>query len=207
MSSAVMISKQHEKLLCSARPRPLQRFLGSIGLTHVDWTMQPSNISKRRYPGRGHVLAFNMREAIALAIHAVTADEHRPADDQLFDRSLWIDRDAVLTREDMALDENAHIDTRRVTAALELVSDNGVYLMSNGIPVQRSLKRRNECQSVFARGHNPYRDNGWQTLTRQLLGTSKVSTVIPLSWITNAYERGDSTFKILITANGLQAHV
>lgn len=194
-------------MLGARRIGALERLLNVMGMPYDGWTRQPNGLHLRRYPGKGHLLSFEMSDVMPLALHALASGEHRPAGDQLWDKRLWHDPKAVLTRSDIQAMDNAHIDTTRVPAALELVSDSGVYLMSNGIPVQRSRVRRNECESAFAAGFNPYVDKDWQTWVPRIMGRQRFTTVIPLEWVRRAYMRGDSQLKIQLLTQGLRAYV
>jgi len=206
MSAALSLSQTEERLLGLGRSGTLDRILSNVSMPFGGWTRQPSTLIPRRYPGAGQMLLFKIEAVMPLALHAISCYERRPAEDQLYDKSLWHDPNALLMRSEMEQIDFQHIDAAKVPPALELVSDSGIYLMSNGLPVQRD-SNRNECLCAFAKGYNPYKDQDWKRWAVRVLGNRRVSTVVPIIWIRKAYERGDTFLRIEVIEKGLRAYV
>lgn len=201
MGPAYRLSKEEQRLLDAAADGPLKRLLSP--LSSKAWNFQAQEGCSHVFPGDGAILAFSMRDLIPLTLHALRSPDHRPARDQLMDRRLWHDAQRPPTAAEISNGNWHHVDPRKVPPALELVSDHGIYLMSNGIPVQAS-RTRNECESVFARGFDPYRDEHWQKWSARILGRQKVSKRIPLDWVRRAHQREDSELRIKVARNCLK---
>jgi hypothetical protein len=204
MSAAYRLSKEEQLLLDAAAPGPLARLLAP--LSAKTWGLRSGDCASQAFPGEGATLVFSMRDLMPLTLHALRSPEHRPAKDQILDPRLWIDPKRPPTAADIKEGAWRHVDPKKVPAALELVSDHGIYLMSNGIPVQPS-RVRNECESVFARGFDPYQDEHWQKWSARILGRQKVSRRVPLDWIRRAHLRQERELRIKVTRTGLRLHL
>ena len=63
--------------------------------------------------------------------------------------------------------------------ALWLVHDQGVYLMSAGIPHQEDPEQPSRCKLAYARGCSPD-DVDWWDQSRELVGGDDFAEIIPL---------------------------
>jgi len=64
-------------------------------------------------------------------------------------------------------------------AAVVLVRDEGVYLMSNGQPRDLLNETSPRSFAAYARGCHPFRDHDWRTNARELVGDDDFSRVLP----------------------------
>jgi hypothetical protein len=77
-----------------------------------------------------------------------------------------------------------------VPAGLILVSDHGVYLMSNGLP--RDVVNNERSRLSYAQGFNPDSldfDEWWHN-KESMLGGDDMAMVIPVDWVTPFIEKG-----------------
>lgn len=200
MGPTYRLSREEQRLLNGAAEGALKRLLAPLSASGLSLRVKEGGYV---FPGDGALLVFKMRDLLPLTLHALRSPEHRPAKDQLMDRRLWHDMRMPPTAADIRSGAWHHVDPRKVPPALELVSDHGVYLMSNGIPVQPS-RVRDECESVFALGYDPYQDEHWQKWSTRILGGQKVSKKIPLDWVRRAYLRKEHELRIKVARNSLK---
>ncbi len=204
MGLTYRLNKDDQRLLDAAAGGRLKRLLSPLSTR--TWGFQASRRDSQAFPGDGAILIFCMRDLIPLALHSLRSREHRPAKDQLMDPRLWHDPRRPPTAADISNGAWHHVDPRKVPPALELISDHGIYLMSNGIPVQPS-RLRNECESVFAQGFDPYRDEDWHKWSARILGKQKISRRVPIDWIRRAHVRKEQELRIKITRNSIRLHL
>lgn len=80
---------------------------------------------------------------------------------------------------------------------LFLVKDQGVYLMSNGIPGHKRADGERH-QVVYAQGLNPETDPDWYDAAHYLCGGDDFGELIPMATIEAALAQGD-TLEITLT--------
>ena len=123
-------------------------------------------------------LTFKTAEVRPLFDHAKAASEHRPTYGQ----------DPI--------------------PSLHLVGDQGVYLMSSGIPMLAKEKDKGEgSQVAYAEGTDP-NDGGfeWYENKRALYGGDDGVDAVPLHMFEQAMARDSETFTITLTARSIRVH-
>jgi len=149
-------------------------------------------------------LRFDLPDVLGLADHACRSVEHRPATVHYHDKRLWINAEAGYTPREIQSMRGRHVDSRKIPPALDLVRDDGIYLMSNGIPVQREPCGRSS-KVAYADGFDPLNDERWEEFARAYLGRKDFSLPVPLSWIRRAQSRSSKSLTLIIDGNGLHA--
>lgn len=147
-------------------------------------------------------LKFDLRQVLDLANHAARCPENRPSMAHWHDRNLWLDTSANFTRYEVERLRGRHIDTSKIPPALDLVKDHGVYLMSNGIPVQRAHDGRGS-KVAYAEGFDPFENPDWEDFVSARLGRKDFSIPVPLSWIRKAQSHSNTSMVLLIDRKGL----
>lgn len=147
-------------------------------------------------------LSFDVQSVLDMANHATLCLEHRPSSLHYFDRRLWTDPNAGHSPQQIKLWRGKHIDTSQIPPALELVKDHGIYLMSNGIPVQRDTASRSS-RVAYAKGFDPFKDGDWDEFARAYLGKRDFSIPIPLRWARRAQSKRAETLVLVIDRHGI----
>ena len=89
-------------------------------------------------------------------------------------------------------------------AALWLVHDHGVYLMSNGLP--RLQDGNGRSRVVFAEGCDPGKDPQWWEASDTLVGGDDFAEVLDESWLRQiraAHDAGEETLSIALSADAV----
>lgn len=121
-------------------------------------------------------LTFKTAEVRPLLDHAKAASEHRPTYGQ----------DPI--------------------PSLLLVGDQGVYLMSSGIPMLAKEKGEGS-QVAYAEGTDPNGgDDDWYDNKRALYGGDDGVDAIPLHMFEQAMARDKETFTVTLTARSIRVH-
>tara|TARA_B100000614_G_scaffold262909_1_gene300678 strand:+ start:173395 stop:173772 length:378 start_codon:yes stop_codon:yes gene_type:complete len=91
--------------------------------------------------------------------------------------------------------------------SLHLVGDQGVYLMSSGIPPIAEDKDNRIHQVAYAEGTDP-NDGGfeWYENKRALYGGDDGVDAVPLHMFEKAMARDSETFTITLTARSIRVH-
>jgi len=130
-------------------------------------------------------LTFDMVALAAIIQHAQAATERRPCFADL------LNKEYAKTGEKP--DENGwfkgpQLDGTKIPAGLWLVKDDGIYLMSNGAPLQLAPNSRPDALRAlvaYAKGYEPDAPDSWQKC-RDAVGGDDFCEPLPLDWFTNA---------------------
>jgi hypothetical protein len=114
-----------------------------------------------------------------------------------------VDPEAEFSNQEIELSRGRHIDNMLIPPALDLIKDHGIYLMSNGIPVQRESCGR-KSKVAYAKGFNPFDDLRWEEYSKAYLGRKDFSLPVPLRWIRRAQARKQKVLCLVIDKNGLR---
>lgn len=138
-------------------------------------------------------LAFEIERLRPLWEHARAAPHREPT---------FPDRCMVAEKLGLADDEYGSSLTQEqfdehLEPSLWIVKDNGIYLMSNGLPrlmdpvKQRSpngLHEMEVCQVVYARGFDPRTDPGVWERSRDAVGGDDFGETLPADFVAKAFE-------------------
>lgn len=89
---------------------------------------------------------------------------------------------------------------------LFLVHDQGVYLMSGGIPHLEHPDCPENHKVAYAKGCNPEKDRGWWEEAKSLVGGDDFAEHIPIDWWDDAFSTGQrvvTAVVILLEKNSL----
>jgi hypothetical protein len=152
-----------------------------------------------------NTLTFATAEVAPLVQSTLVATSFRISTDELFDPTMHIG--GKLKKVDGWPDQ-ANIDLAKLKPALWLVSDRGVYLMSNA-ELSPELKIKIEAgQSLpvaYANECNPKSSNDdWYANKRAIMGGDDCVTSLPLAWFEEAVKAGKSTFQLQVTSENIR---
>lgn len=157
------------------------------------------------------IVKFDISKVKALVENARSAIEVSATMDMLFDAKYYKDqiiRDKEGLTEQEVVKKGGHfwpctdyIDKNIVEPALQLVGDQGVYLINNAVtkltPIESGL-------IVYAQGINPDIDEDWYDAKRHTFGADDGGVTIPLSWFDIAIKRKNARyFSIKLAANSI----
>jgi hypothetical protein len=158
------------------------------------------------------VVSFDITQVKLLVENVRAAAEVRPTMDMLFDAKYYKDQ---IIRDKAGLTEFEvkkkgghfwpsadHIDNKLVEPVLQLVGDQGVYLINNAL---NKLTPSESGLIVYAQGINPDIDEDWYDAKRHTFGGDDGSVTVPLDWFDIAIARkGVSSFSIKLTHNSIE---
>ncbi|WP_427047232.1 DUF3085 domain-containing protein [Halomonas casei] len=150
-------------------------------------------------------LSFKISDIKNMAEHARAAKEHRACLDQHFDENLWKEefkKRKVSDDEVFSELNGSHLDGDKIPAGFWLVKDQGVYLMSNGLPVDKAPDGKGMNIS-HAKGLKPGVDVDWYDAARRALGGDDMVCFIPLEWYDLSVEKGKRTLSIRVNKNSM----
>ena len=125
------------------------------------------------------VLSFNKDEVLLLIKHAKSCNEHSPTYEQMFEGKYRFDgKDLDPDKDDWPKADD--IDNSKIEACLHLVADQGIYLMSSGLP--REIIKGDQSRIAYAEGTDPDKDENWYENKRQFMGGDDQVINIPMEW-------------------------
>lgn len=141
----------------------------------------------------GPVLRFRLGDTIPLAKHALSQAQHLPLDVKMpfkvKNPLVWAQTDK-LTRANIS------------QPLLHLVCDHGIYLMSNGFPVQR-ITGSEDLRVAYAVGFDPVFDHDWKHKKQRTIGSSPLQCGVPLEWLAYFTDIGIKEVHMKITRRGV----
>lgn len=157
------------------------------------------------------ILKFKMTDVSKLIAEIEAAKEFNPTMDHLFDASLYkggviLDKEGLTEAEAEAKGgffwpSAEHIDKSKVESALQLVGDQGVYLITNaeaeGTPAQRGTV-------AYAEGCDPDKDDFFYENKRHLFGGDDGSVTIPFDWALWAKHEKKRVLKLKLSSNSVE---
>lgn len=148
-------------------------------------------------------VSFKLSELKNIAEHARTAPERRACLSQQLDRNIWKDeyKDQQLSDMDVLTKLGGkQVDESKIPKGFWLVKDRGIYLLSNGVPLDK--KSDDEMMNLcYANGCNPSVNSDWYHAARAKLGGDDGVFYIPLDFYDLSVERGKRTLSIKVTAS------
>lgn len=147
------------------------------------------------------ILHFDRAVIERLLAHSASATERRPSIDQLFDRQF---RKPGAPYKEWAGEE--HIDRTKIPAGLWLVGDDGIYFLSNGLPLLPREDGKPGTLPAYAREANPTIDpDHAYAVKSRAFGEDDGCEFLPEEAIRAALAaaRGD-TIAVKLTASALQ---
>jgi len=148
-------------------------------------------------------LIFKSAQVALLVNHTKACTEHNPTVEQMFQgvyRRDGKDADPDTIEEWPTPDD---VDLTKIPAGLQLVADQGVYLLSNGSP--RDIVDGETSRVAYAKDMDPDNEqdnNDWYETKRHVMGGDDQAMFIPLDWVTPQLEKG-KTVKIWVKTNGM----
>jgi hypothetical protein len=135
---------------------------------------------------------FNVGEVRRLYEHSKASSSHRASFSQSLEKQYMKD---------------GKIDHSLIPSSLELVGDNGIYLMSSGIPSLPIDKK--ESNVVYCKESNPHSGNDdWYDAKRDIFGGDDGVEHLPLAMFDKVMLLPDTaTFKIKITPTNINVIV
>jgi hypothetical protein len=154
--------------------------------------------------GKMHIITFDIQKLAALAKHAMDAPEHSYGYDILFLPQYH--RGGTVVKKDDGWPDKDNIDKSKLTPALILVKDQGIYFMSNGVP---ALPRaEGDSHVVYANECNPHAMpfEEWYQAGRTIMGGD--DTVMTLfDWpilVLKAQADGATAIQVKVTPKSVQ---
>ena len=127
------------------------------------------------------IIRFNLDDIKPLVEHALASKKHRLTFGMMFDPKYHHD-DVVLPEG--AMPRDAHIDPTKVKPFLLLAKDDGVYLVSSGLPLLPGKDTASQC--AYAHGMGP----GSHATESSSLGNSDFTEAIDIGPIAKAIALG-----------------
>lgn len=123
-------------------------------------------------------LVFPLDDLCPLLNHAWQAGRRRPTFDQLFEAEYRLDGRTIGLEQGTPTQDD--IDPSRIPPGLTLVGDQGVYLMSNGLPMEWD-DAAGRARVVYALGINPDQQafDDWWRAKNDLFGGDDGAIPIP----------------------------
>lgn len=154
-------------------------------------------------------LHFDLALARRLLDHSKASTERSPTYDQLYDGQFRRDgKDADLDK--LSADNfptAADVDPAKVPPGLWLVGDNGIYLMSNGLPALRPEQERSANVVAYAAEADPKTNpDGWWEVKRSAFGGDDGVVFLELAFAEGLFARGrDGRICVLLTPTQVEA--
>ena len=132
-------------------------------------------------------------EVAALLAHARRCAEHRPTFAQMFEGRYRKDgRDIPYDAPHSPRQDE--VDLSKIPPAVWLVKDEGVYLMSNGLPLDKDENGRTRV--VYLPGFHPEKDEGWHQHASEVFGGDDFAVALPAEDVEQALAEGGKTLTI-----------
>jgi hypothetical protein len=156
------------------------------------------------------IIAFNLSLVEDLAEKTLKGTSFSPTMDMLFDKKYYHgnvikDKDGK-TQEEVEAEGGhfwpcqTHIDKTLVEPVLQLVGDQGCYLISN---FDNGKSPNESGMIVYADGMNPDIDEDYYELKREKFGGDDGSVTIPIEWVAIARQRKSRKFRVNLTATSV----
>lgn len=123
-------------------------------------------------------LTFKAGEVRRLLGHSKAAKEHRPSYEDLFDPAYH--KGGVVKLDANEWPDSGNIDRLRIPAGLQLVGDQGVYLMSNGLPALLEDESTTRNVVAYALESDPRSEfDDWYDAKRSIMGGDDCVITLP----------------------------
>ncbi len=145
-------------------------------------------------------LRFSSADVAMLYHHAMRCQEHSPSFSELYDPKLH--KGGVIKIGEHGFPDHQNIDLAKVPAALWLVKDHGVYLMSNGFPRllldQDNKDRYAKNRVAYANGYDPDNNTDWYDRLGILNGDD-FSAALPVEHFAKACDPETRSIRLNVT--------
>lgn len=161
-------------------------------------------------------LSFSINDLETVTALAKTYSEKyglRPTTEDLFNGDLYpggvpIDADGKTEQEvesngGIFWPSSEKIDTTKIELQLQLVGDQGVYLMTN-VKYPKGETPSSQKMVVYASGCNPEEDEDFYENKCQKFGGDDGSVSLPIGWVEHALKKGKNTFSINLNRNSVK---
>jgi hypothetical protein len=158
------------------------------------------------------IINFDIAQVKLLVDHVRAAKQHSPTMDMLFDAKYY--KNKIIKDKDGLTElqvkkkgghfwpSSDHIDRSLVEPVLQLVGDQGVYLITNA---QEKLSPSESGLIVYANGIHPEIDDDWYEAKRYTFGGDDGSVTIPLKWFDIAFAKKNARlFSINLDPNAIE---
>jgi len=154
-------------------------------------------------------VTFNVGAVRRLFEHSRAALEHGPSYEHLFDAQyhksgvILCDDGTPYKDESGQWPDSNNIDTKLVPACIVLVGDQGIYLMSNGMPALLAEEGKTRNVIAYAKESDPTDETNedWYDAKVDIFGGDDGTIPLPLSMFVEAMKLPDSaTLKVNITS-------
>lgn len=148
----------------------------------------------------GGTLTFKAGEVRRLLGHSKAAREHRPSYEDLFEPAYH--KGGVVKLDANKWPDSDNIDRLRIPAGLQLVGDQGVYLMSNGLPALLEDKSATRNIVAYALESDPRSElDDWYDAKRSIMGGDDCVITLPAVMFEQALARlgDDGHLRIKVT--------
>jgi len=146
-------------------------------------------------------LTFNVGDVRKLITHSRNAESRRPAYEDLFNPVYHFG--GVVKMKDGWPDES-NLDISKLPAALLLVKDEGIYLMSNGMPGLMREDKQDRNQVVYAKEGDPTAGCDWWETARAIMGGDDCVDSLPITMFDAVLSKYDKeTFTIVVNETAI----
>lgn len=144
-------------------------------------------------------LTFNKDEVAKLVAHAKAAITHKPSYEDLFNAAYH--RGGVI-KEKNGWPDSDNLDDSLLPAALHLVKDQGVYLMSNGLPFLPKSDGKSGSEVAYAREATPNAMNfdDWWSNAQRIMGGDDCVITLPVEMFEEALRSGTTIIRLKATS-------
>ncbi|WP_297500567.1 DUF3085 domain-containing protein [Ferrovum sp.] len=150
------------------------------------------------------ILRFNVGEVRKLYNHSMAAKEHFASARDAFEDK-YHKGGKVVMQDGVEWPDAKNIDTTLIPAAICLVGDQGVYLMSNGLPPMLVEGSETKRVVAYAKGVDPRTDEEWYRVKRDVFGGDDGVEHLPLSLFSDLMEMDDDLeIRVSITQRSIR---
>ncbi len=148
------------------------------------------------------ILTFDKNEVAKLVAHAKAAKTHNPSYEDLFNAAYH--RGGVV-KEKSGWPDRGNLDDALIPAALHLVKDQGVYLMSNGIPVLPKSDGKPGSEVAYAREASPtvMDFDDWYENAGRIMGGDDSVTTLPVEMFVEELKKAASVIRLKVTSRAI----
>lgn len=148
------------------------------------------------------ILTFDKNEVAKLVTHAKAAKNHSPSYEDLFNAAYH--RGGVV-KEINGWPDRGNIDDALIPAALHLVKDQGVYLMSNGIPILPRGNGKPGSEVAYAREASPtvMEFDDWYENAARIMGGDDSVTTLPVEMFGEELRKAAPVIRLKVTSRAI----
>lgn len=147
-------------------------------------------------------LTFDKNEVAKRVAHAKAAKTHSPSCEDLFNAAYH--RGGVV-REKNGWPDSSNIDKALIPAALHLVKDQGVYLLSNGLPILPKSDGKPGSEVVYAREASPVAldFDDWYENAARIMGGDDSVTTLPVEMFEEELSKAAPVIRMKVTSKAI----